>query len=152
RWVDRTPSGDGLYWLEDVDLNGSRTLHGPVAAEMRGSGTAVAATRSAMVQDLNSESAVAPSVDVEMKTTTQSLARVRETIARPATQPTGGETSFKLAAAPEVKIFVAHEGWYRVSQPQLAAAGLSGHVNSRWLHLYAEGVEQPMRIVGGEQF
>src|SRR5213076_849367 len=28
-WMDRAPAGGGLYWLEDVDLNGTRTLHGP---------------------------------------------------------------------------------------------------------------------------
>jgi hypothetical protein len=33
-WVDRTPidpNATVTYWLEDVDLNGTRTLHGPIA-------------------------------------------------------------------------------------------------------------------------
>src|ERR1019366_1901055 len=33
-WIDSSSaSGTGPYWLEDVDVNGTRTLHGPVTAE-----------------------------------------------------------------------------------------------------------------------
>jgi Peptidase family C25 len=47
-----------------------------------------------------------------------------------------------------VKIFVSHEGWYRVTQPQVVAAGLNANVQASSLHLFAEGVEQPIRITG----
>src|SRR6185437_9302662 len=59
---------------------------------------------------------------------------------------------FRLAAKPGIKILVDHEGWYRVTQPQLLAAGLRPNANSNSLHLYAEGVEQPIRISGGGAF
>jgi len=32
-WIDRTPASAGLYWLEDVDVNGTRTIHRPVPVE-----------------------------------------------------------------------------------------------------------------------
>jgi uncharacterized repeat protein (TIGR01451 family) len=32
-WVDRAPANGGVYWLEDVDLNGTRIMHGPVTVE-----------------------------------------------------------------------------------------------------------------------
>ena len=32
-WIDSSSaSGTGAYWLEDVDVNGTRVLHGPVTA------------------------------------------------------------------------------------------------------------------------
>jgi hypothetical protein len=55
---------------------------------------------------------------------------------------------FQLAAHPAVKIFVQHEGWYRITQPDLVQAGLSPNVDPATLHLYAEAVEQPMQITG----
>ena len=29
-WVDRGAPANAIYWVEDIDLNGTRTLHGPV--------------------------------------------------------------------------------------------------------------------------
>ena len=29
RWIDTLPSGGAAYWIEDVDINGTRTMHGP---------------------------------------------------------------------------------------------------------------------------
>src|SRR5207247_8600100 len=47
-----------------------------------------------------------------------------------------------------VKILADHDVWYRVTQPQLVSAGLSFSAEARSLHLFAEGVEQPIRITG----
>jgi hypothetical protein len=55
-----------------------------------------------------------------------------------------------LAERPAVKILVEHEGWYRVTQPQLVAAGLNPHLSANSLHLFAEGLEQSIRITGGD--
>ena len=49
---------------------------------------------------------------------------------------------------PAVKLFVKEEGWYRVTQPELVAGGLSSKINPRYLQLYTEGKEQPIRLVG----
>ena len=51
-----------------------------------------------------------------------------------------------LAEHPAVKIAVDHEGWYRVSLSQLSAAGLAQGTDPRTLHLYAEGIEQPLLL------
>ncbi len=32
-WIDREPAGDARYWLEDIDLDGSKQWTGPVVAE-----------------------------------------------------------------------------------------------------------------------
>ena len=38
-WIDKDSAADAVYWIEDIDLNGTRTLHGPVlprAGRLRG--------------------------------------------------------------------------------------------------------------------
>jgi uncharacterized repeat protein (TIGR01451 family) len=32
-WIDPSPTPGAEYWLEDVDLNGTRTMHGPVSLQ-----------------------------------------------------------------------------------------------------------------------
>ena len=53
-----------------------------------------------------------------------------------------------LAAREAVKISVTRAGWYRLTQPQLAAAGLPANSNPHNLRLFADGVEQPIRVIG----
>ena len=67
-----------------------------------------------------------------------------------AAAPTAGQIQkqFELAAHPAVKIYVRHEGWYRVAQPDLVKAGLDPSVDPALLHLYAEAIEQPSQITG----
>jgi len=56
-----------------------------------------------------------------------------------------------LAGRPAVKIAVSRPGWYRVTQPQLVAAGLPPNTNPHNLRLFAYGVEQPLRVIGTAQ-
>lgn len=53
-----------------------------------------------------------------------------------------------LASRPAVKLLVREEGWYRVAQSELLAAGLSPRANPRYLQLYVDGREQPIRVIG----
>jgi len=126
-WIDHSPTAGGVYWLEDVDLNGTRTMHGPVS--LQGASVApVSEIRAATFADLSSNSLNRDS----------SLAHVRERIGR---SPSGRTfVGFELAAKPAIKLFVDHEGWFNVTQPQLVAAGLDPNADARSLHLFAEGV------------
>jgi len=151
-WIDRSPTPGALYWLEDVDLNGTRTMHGPISAQGQIGAEALAQTtkpvaRAMTIQDIGraSVSAIVPNNGAE--------SHVREFVAQPLLTSNLRETGFQLAAQPAVKIFVDHEGWYRITQPQLVAAGLRPHIQASSLHLYAEGVEQPIRVTGsGAEF
>ncbi len=141
-WIDRSPAPGALYWLEDVDLNGTRTMHGPVSAQIRTDvNLSRVMSRAMTVQDL-------ARTTLAVQTPRSTLSQIRETVARPIATKNSQEIGFQLAAQPAVKIYVDHEGWYRVTQPQLIAAGLRPNVDSRSLRLFAEGVEQPMRITG----
>ncbi len=139
-WIDHSPVNGGLYWLEDVDLNGARTMYGPIAVEA-GSGTPQAFARATTMRDL-----AQPSLPLGL--TTRAPSQIRETVVTPRPSELTRNIGFQLAARPAVKIFVDHEGWYRITQPQLVAAGLDANVQARSLHLFAEGVEQSIRITG----
>jgi uncharacterized repeat protein (TIGR01451 family) len=138
-WIDRSPTRtSGLYWLEDVDLDGTRTFHGPISSQADLS--AAEPPRARVIAELNGGSGQdlgAPTSHVQE----QPL---------PVSRITSGQqqTQFQLAAHPAVKILIQREGWYRVTQPELAAAGLPGSTDPRFLRLFAQGIEQPMRIIG----
>src|SRR5450432_4929033 len=57
-------------------------------------------------------------------------------------------TQLELAATPAIKLMVRGAGWMRVSQPALLAAGLDPAVDPGQLRLFADGIEQGIRITG----
>ena len=63
--------------------------------------------------------------------------------AAPAADPR--QQQLELASASAIKIVVRGEGWIRVTQPALVAAGLDAAVDPASLRLYADGVEQADR-------
>jgi hypothetical protein len=56
------------------------------------------------------------------------------------------EVQQALAGSRAVKIYIQEEGWYRVTQPELVAAGLDPAVNPRFLQLFVDGQEQPILV------
>ena len=53
-----------------------------------------------------------------------------------------------VVSKPSLKISVRQEGWYRVTQPELVAAGLDPRTDARLLQLFVNGQEQAINIVG----
>lgn len=143
-WIDSSPgAARGPYWIEDVDVNGTRTMHGPVSATALASGRAFgeAGTESSpMFSQLNR---------AQVSTSSGAASHLRENLPHEV-EPSAAQRQkqFELAAQPAVKIFVKHEGWHRITQPELLQAGLDPNVDPAQLHLYAEAVEQPIMITG----
>jgi uncharacterized repeat protein (TIGR01451 family) len=141
-WIDPSAAVAGAsYWLEDIDVNGMRTMHGPVsvsAGPQPSIDSSLAETR--MFSQMNQAQPAA---------TTSQQSHVVETLPQLGA-PTAGQIQkqFELAAHPAVKIYVLHEGWHRITQPELVQAGLDPNVDPALLHLFAEAVEQPLRITG----
>jgi len=52
-----------------------------------------------------------------------------------------------LASQPAVKIAIKQEGWYRIAQADLAAAGLAANADPLKLQLFADGQELPIKVV-----
>ena len=145
-WIDPSAGVTGAaYWLEDIDVNGTRTMHGPVSASAAVAGDVQVAS------DLSaSETRMLSQINQALPPTPGSQeSRMVETLPL-AVPPAPGQIQkqFELAAHPAVKIYVRQEGWYRVTQPDLVKAGLDPNVDPALLHLYAEATEQPLQITG----
>jgi len=143
-WIDSSSgSGSGSYWLEDVDVNGTHALHGPVTAAPATSlpsGTETMPEAALMLNQLNQALPAAA-----FNEGSHAIENVLHEFDATTTQR---QKQFELAAHPAVKIFVKHEGWHQLTQPELIKAGLDPNVDPALLHLYAEAVEQPISITG----
>ncbi|HEX8618784.1 MAG TPA: C25 family cysteine peptidase [Thermoanaerobaculia bacterium] len=127
RWKDRlkgTPFAQ--YYVEDVDLNGTRTLHGPITPVLVG--------------------------DVPEAVSTDTLAGLGTTAGGIFTSPRGFGAPRTiaskpgindLASQPAMKLMVTQEGWYRVTAAQLIAAGFTP---GKKLALFTDGIEQPLSM------
>jgi len=155
-WLDKPETGgEASYWAEEVDLNGDHTMFGPVFPEPAAEANSAAlspliterersALKSEMLSELGRTSALAP----DCGPVNSGSRPFQRTGGQPAITPQAQEQQYVLAAGPAIKILVCAEGWYRLTQPQLLAAGLSPNVDPRLLQLYANGVEQPMIVPG----
>jgi len=142
RWIDTLAfSPDVSYWIEDVDLNGTRTVHGPAQIEAESQATA-SATAAPLLAHLNR----AASAMIASKVPSSPLPH----FARPILVNDPSIRRVALDGEPAVKISVENEGWYNVTQQQLIAAGFDARANARSLQLFAEGVEQPLLILGNQ--
>ena len=159
------------YWLEDVDLNGTRTLHGPVTPVM--SNQALPDNVSAELlsevsrrvgdkyddfwraQDLKAKlwRKVSQGPALTAQTFDQSLSGIATAGVKPAAQveekPTRQDYARQksLASRGAVKLLVKEKGWYRVSRKELMDGGLSSRANPRTLQLYRDGREQPIKVL-----
>lgn len=166
-WQDAVGESGGAlrYWLEDIDTNGTRTWHGPVMA-VDGEEDLPEQVESVLLSYLGNGASGGRSDGSPWKywtsaTTEKKHAAVSGT--RMARSTNGMHRSLTVAAAgideserlriqwdlarqAAVKILIKEEGWYRVTRAELVAAGLGETVNPGKLRLYAEGVEQPIRV------
>jgi uncharacterized repeat protein (TIGR01451 family) len=144
--VDSQPTPDAVYWIEDVDINGSRTLHGPVYTEM----APAAQSLSQGPEQGVGASEASPTLSQLSTHAARASSHARPvTSLWPASTPhPSGIPLFDTADHVAVKISVDQEGWYHIPFSQLFSAGLSPFTDVRTLHLYAEGVEQPILLVG----
>ena len=153
-WAD---SKNGTaYWLEDVEINGAKTMHGPVYADAGVSSSSQASqattARAATLAEMSLASAQAASVGDATAVATGPVFDISRALphfaAAQAVTAQQRQTQFGLAAHAAVKLSLRNEGWYRVSQKELVAAGLNAGVDPKFLRLYTEGTEQPIRVVG----
>lgn len=143
-WADRLSKNEDAgrvqYWLEDVDIDGTSTWHGPITP-YKVTGLSQEQRRAMLLSDLGSLSSGA-SAQSEWPASS----------GRP-TSPDLGTTrrdvlnqQLSVASQNAVKILVNKDGWMRVTRDELANAGLDAGVDPRRLQLFADGVEQPMVV------
>ncbi len=138
RWWDagsKDPSA--RYWIEDVDLNGDRTLHGPVPVKHAGGAPAEKSSADLLSQIGAAQSGVTRPLPI-----TAPLA---------AAKPDQISLINSLAGQPAVKLSVRHDGFYRVSGADLSNAGLNLKADSEKLQLYADGRQVPIKVATDKQ-
>jgi hypothetical protein len=148
-WFDSsTANVETQYWIEDVDLNGQSTWHGPVKiSETTGTQTDKT-TKSLTLADVGNPPQSALTVPVERRASVHILSQ--SSVSQTAT--THGVSQFptlrqaSLADQPAVKVSVKSEGLYRVSLADLFAAGFPADVDPKTLQVFADGREQPIMI------
>lgn len=157
-WSDRLSkdedAGRVQYWLEDVDIDGTSSWHGPITP-YKVTGLAQEQSRAMLLSDLGSisyGSNASSEWPASSQITHDQQLSYRASSNRNAKQDSassGREASnqqWALASQPAVKIFVNRDGWMRVTRDELVAAGLDASADPRRLQLFADGVEQPMTV------
>ncbi|MFY9607466.1 MAG: C25 family cysteine peptidase [Blastocatellia bacterium] len=140
-WADTGPADkNARYWIEDIDLNGRSSWHGPVSIDRSKPIRQLPPPERARISALSKLG-----TDGSQPSQSAPLARA----AKPAeVTATALATQAGLAAQPAVKMAVKQEGWYRVTQSELAAAGFDTRTHPAMLQLFVDGKEQSFRVVG----
>lgn len=157
-WWDELPrqTGPPRYWIEEIDVSGQRTLHGPIVPTV-GLGPPQKVAPTPVLSRLG-RSLASAATPLEPLGNRGALSRVlglgnraSASLVEASGAPVGDvATQWRVAAGAAIKIEVAEPGWYRISQPALLAAGLDPQTDPRNLRLYVEGREVAIRIVGQE--
>jgi Peptidase family C25 len=140
-WDDFSPASsaglagqDVAYFIEDIDLSGKTSLHGPLTPQAVGGKPPIRLPAEGLSQLGQSP----PRFNQVMPELSPGKALLIGSAAAP----------WDLAGKPAVKLSIRQTGWYRVSQAELIAAGLDQRVDPRRLQLFADGIEQPMLVIG----
>ena len=143
-WWDRQGRATDRYWLEDVDLDGTRSWNGPVSptAESQQKGSSQGGVQLLQSMMLSQLPRGEP-----LKTVLLTSGPQQPQAATALDLPELPQ-QFDLAASPAVKLEIRETGWYRVQQPELVAAGLDAGVNPKYLQLFVEGQEQALVVPG----
>jgi hypothetical protein len=132
-WWDQVSSLNAVYFIEDVDLNGRSSYHGPVSPKLDG-GTPPLHRQAALFSNFGN-STTDTSQPVEVRATSEMR---------------GSAQQSSFVSEPAIKITIQHEGIYRLTQPQLVAVGLPKEVDAKRLQLFVDGCEVPIKVSLGK--
>ena len=140
------------YWLEDVGIDGTRTLHGPIAPTVsfmeyqkpkQGGGQ-----RAVLLNEVTPGTGQG---GVWLNAYPTALAEEHANVASSLVSDIDAiALQQQIESLPGIKITVSKAGWYRITQPELVAAGLNPNVNALQLQLYANGRRVPIKQSGDQ--
>jgi hypothetical protein len=136
------------YWLEDVDLNGTRTLHGPIAPAISFRKPVRGELRTNTLNEVSRRSGSA-GVQFSGGPTATVSPEGAPNRSSALVDPEDLATQREIQGKPGVKIAVSKEGWYRITQPELLEAGLDPDTDASHLQLYLNGRALPIKQSGG---
>lgn len=142
-WFDRQGTANSTYYIEAIDLDGSRESIGPINPYAGPSREKAPGRKRAKTIDELNANAVADSASSNTNAWPTEM-RGEETESSISNDAVTVQQT--LAGGKALKIQVNRSGWYRVSQPQLAAAGFDTSADARLLQLFVEGREVPISL------
>lgn len=145
-WWDPDGRATSKYWLEDVELGGRETLHGPFEAE------AVPGAHAPAARSVSRTLSTAGAEHQSVRASSERSRQVRVVLDRPDVQEQEAALGKQreLASRPAAKIVVGEEGLYRVFGRDLAGVrdDLLG-ANPDRLQLFVGGEEVAIHVVDG---
>ncbi len=132
-WFDRNGTSDAVYYIESVSVRG--------VSEIDNRAITVTQKPDVGIAQIAGTQGASP---VESAASGDSAAQKSFPAAEQAQPllPNGPlENQWDIAAKPGLKISIIRDGWYRVTQPDMAGAGFNPTVDIRNLRLFADGQE-----------
>jgi hypothetical protein len=133
-WFDRGGTADATYYIESVSLQGTAKTHEPLRpvtsktvsdfAQTAGASGALSGGSANLSESTDSFEKYYPLGDAQVDSAPGTIA-----------------DQWAIAAQPALKIAIRKDGWYRVTQPQMVAAGFNPTVNIRNLRLFVDAQE-----------
>jgi autotransporter-associated beta strand protein len=144
-WFDPQGTPGTAYYLEAIDLDSSRQTHGPIYP-YGGSrnGVSPKRERTLLLNELGKSFAANSGNAATTGWPAAMSAAARSETLKLKPQSLGAQQA--IAGGKAVKLQVRQTGWYRVTQPELVAAGLDPSSDARLLQLYVDGEEVPVRL------
>jgi len=144
-WFDPKGTPDTSYYLEAIDLDGTRQMQGPIYPYAGSRNSASPKRQRALLLNEvakpladNSGGADPAGWPAAM---VKNLSAANTSLSNLGVQQA-------IAGGKAVKLQVQQTGWYRVTQPELVAAGFDPSSDARLLQLYVDGAEVPVRLSG----
>jgi hypothetical protein len=128
-WFDRAGSADATYFIESVNVSGATKLH-----------NAIVPVSSKAVSEFD-QAPDALSTGANESTDTFEKRYPAEQVQQTNLTANAIETQWEIASQTALKIAISKEGWYRVTQPQMVAAGFNPVVDIRNLRLFVNANE-----------
>src|SRR5262249_42767646 len=142
QWIDTPPAKAGYiqYWLEDIDLGGNGTWHGPVSVNP--------APDDLKNNDRHRQAILLSSLGTASSSNGRYEGPAELRWESEKMTPQLAIQQAALAGSPGVKISVRSEGWYQVTKQSLVRAGLNPQQDPRNLQLFLNGTEVPISVIG----
>lgn len=138
-WLDRSGTLDSKYHLEDVDLSGQSTWHEAGTPEW--SSNLPKRNQSQLLSDLGAGTG-GGATQTEWAGPAQDSSIASANGLTPATIA----DQWAIANQPGLKIGVNADGFYRITQPEMAAAGFDTSADAANLRMFAGAVEIAIRV------
>jgi hypothetical protein len=131
-WFDRGGSADSTYFIESVSLNGAVKMHSALSVVVSQAVSEFDQTP----QSLNGANPLSPNSEDTFEKRFPTAEDLQSSLG---SNPL--EAQWAIAAKTALKIAINKDGWYRVTQPQMVAAGFNPSVDIRNLQLFVDANE-----------